>query len=312
MYKLSVIVPIYNVEKYIEQCAISLFEQTLEDIEYIFIDDCTPDNSIKILNNILKLFPSKIPHVKICRHNKNMGLVKSRITGINIASGQYLAHCDSDDYVEKEMYFHMYSSAINNDSDIVICDYYKTDGNFHLTVDQRPNSNILKGPVWNKIVHSRIYKNKISYPLATKAEDGVLMTQLSYYSKTITYVNLPLYYYRYNPASICNTPSTDACLDRFYQECKNTELIINFYNTIATDINSKSLILEWKNDARNNLLPLIDNRKFYKMWINQYKEINITYIFHSKTTIKNKIVFLLNFTKLGRWIIKSYQSLKIN
>lgn len=70
MLKVSVIVPIYGVEKYIERCARSLFEQTLDDIEYIFVDDCSPDKSIEILNAVIADYPQKIPYIKIIQHKK--------------------------------------------------------------------------------------------------------------------------------------------------------------------------------------------------------------------------------------------------
>ena len=87
MYQISIIIPIYKTEKYIERCAISLFEQTLKSIEYIFVNDCTPDNSIQILKNVLKRYPNRISDTKIINHEFNRGLAAARNTGRSIAQG---------------------------------------------------------------------------------------------------------------------------------------------------------------------------------------------------------------------------------
>lgn len=92
MYKISIIVPVYGVEKYIERCARSLFEQTLREIEYIFVNDGTKDRSIDVLKSVLKDYPDRISHVKILEHEINRGLPKARQTGISASTGDYLIH----------------------------------------------------------------------------------------------------------------------------------------------------------------------------------------------------------------------------
>ena len=122
--KVSVIIPVYGVEKYIEQCARSLFEQTMQEgIEFIFIDDCSPDRSIGILKEVLKEYPHREPQVKIIRHSENQGSGGTRRTGVENATGEYVIHCDSDDWVEPDMYETLYRKAAKEDADIVGCDY---------------------------------------------------------------------------------------------------------------------------------------------------------------------------------------------
>ena len=91
----SVIVPIYGVEKYIERCARSLLEQTIENIEYIFVNDCTKDNSIAILESVIKEYPHREHQVRIIHHGTNKGLPQARKTGLLNAHGEYIAHCDN-------------------------------------------------------------------------------------------------------------------------------------------------------------------------------------------------------------------------
>ena len=88
MPKVSVIVPVYGVEKYIERCARSLFEQTLDDIEYIFVDDCSPDRSIEILNQVIGEYPGRKDQVQIIHHASNQGLALARQTGLKAATGE--------------------------------------------------------------------------------------------------------------------------------------------------------------------------------------------------------------------------------
>ena len=128
MSKVSVIIPVYNVERYIERCVRSLFEQTLIDMEYIFVDDCSPDNSINILESVLEEYPNRKSQVKIIRHLENKGLPIARKTGIDNSTGDYIIQCDSDDWVDKDMYKAMYNMAVNTHSDVVVCGYYVSDG----------------------------------------------------------------------------------------------------------------------------------------------------------------------------------------
>lgn len=128
MPKVSVIIPVYRTEKYIERCVRSLFNQTLDEIEYLFIDDCSPDNSIKILNNVLEDYPHRKEQVIIHRMSRNSGQAIVRNWGMQNATGEYVIHCDSDDWVDADMYRAMYDKAVEEHSDVVICDYAITNG----------------------------------------------------------------------------------------------------------------------------------------------------------------------------------------
>lgn len=104
--KVSVIVPIYNVEKYLDQCVQALLAQTLSDIEIILIDDGSPDNCPKICDD----YAAQYPNIKVI-HKKNAGLGMACNSGLDVATGEYVAFCDSDDYVDSDMYMTMYNVA---------------------------------------------------------------------------------------------------------------------------------------------------------------------------------------------------------
>lgn len=297
---ISVIVPIYGVEQYIERCARSLFEQTMnEGIEYIFVDDCTKDNSIYILNRVLEDYPERRHQVTLLRHDVNKGLPQARKTGVMVAKGDYIAHCDSDDWVSLDMYKKLSDYAQKNDYDIVYCDYYSSDGINKKPVIQKTNEKLLQGPVWNKIVRRVIYHdNEIVYPTANKAEDGALMTQLSFYSVSVGYFSEPLYYYFYNPLSMSRIPSEEECLKRLFQEKENTALRIEFLENRGVINDYKTAVIDWKLLTRNNLLPLIGRNKYYKLWLNTYPEINKQIFTDDGFSLKAKFAFLFQIFRI--------------
>ena len=101
--RVSVVVPIYKVESFIARCIHSLLEQTLTDVEYIFVDDASPDGSIAVLRRVLADYPERSNHIKVLTHAKNKGLPAARNTGLAVAQGEYIFHCDSDDFVDSTM-----------------------------------------------------------------------------------------------------------------------------------------------------------------------------------------------------------------
>ena len=125
MPKISVIIPVYKAEPYIERCVRSLFSQTLDDLEYIFIDDCTPDNSISVLKAVLDEYPNRRDQVKIVNHQHNQGVSQSRQDGFDATTGEYVIHCDPDDWIEPEMYELLYDKAKSGNFDIVGCDFWE-------------------------------------------------------------------------------------------------------------------------------------------------------------------------------------------
>lgn len=217
--KVSVIVPIYKVEKYIERCARSLFEQTLNEIEYIFVDDCSPDRSITLLENVLSQYPNRKPWVKIIHHEKNRGLTSTRNTGISIASGEFLTHCDSDDWIEPTMYAEMYECAKENESDAVYCDINMIfkDGNsiYKAASYSACKTQFLRNyiaSVWtslcNTLVRTDIYRNYnlFSPEHLCYCEDFWLSVRLFYYAESVSYIGKAFYNYnRVNETSIMHS-----------------------------------------------------------------------------------------------------------
>ena len=217
--KVSVIIPIYKVENFIEKCAYSLFNQTLtENIEFIFINDNTPDDSIKLLETILSKYPKRKSQCKFITHFQNEGVGKSRLDGLNLATGEYIIHCDPDDWVEPEIYEKLYKKAKETDADIVICDYkIYSKGKFSL-VHQNINiekdkflqaliRNEIHNGLWNKLIRKKTI-DKVKCPFEkgiNLCEDRNFISRAAYYAKKISYINEPLYIYnKYNTNSYTN------------------------------------------------------------------------------------------------------------
>ena len=199
MAKVSVIVPVYGVELYVARCVKSLMEQTLEDIEFLFIDDCTPDHSMDIIRYIVNEYPQRVNQVRYYKMPVNSGLPTVRRYGVQLAEGEYIIHCDSDDWVEPEMYASMYTMAKKGNLDMVVCDFYHSYDNqniintqkFDCVVDEVLRlllSGKLHGATWNKLVRREVYdSNLIDYPIDNQWEDKALVIQLAFYSQHIGY-----------------------------------------------------------------------------------------------------------------------------
>lgn len=204
----TILVPVYGVEKYIERCARSLFEQTYKNIEYIFVDDCSPDQSIAILERIMEDYPDRKPYVRIIHHDKNRGLAAARNTSVENSSGDFILHVDSDDYMTPDAVEKLINRQLETRADIVTGQalrmseretiilerpQYFNDEDF--VVDMiRPS---IHHTIWGRLIKKSLYTdNNIRAKEGVNiGEDLQVMTQLSYYSKKNESVWDIIYFY---------------------------------------------------------------------------------------------------------------------
>lgn len=303
MPKVSVIIPVYGVEKYIERCARSLFEQTLDDIEYLFIDDCTPDKSVEILKRVLEEYPQRKSQVVIHRMEQNSGQAKVREWGMRNATGEYVIHCDSDDWVDVHMYEKMYKKSVSADYDIVVCDYYESDGISHVRkneyisdkVEETKSSILLKkthSVLWNKLVKKSIYNNKIIYPIANNAEDYALLVQLAYHSKSFGYVNEPLYFYFYNTSSLTKVMTNENLINRFNQSMSNIGIVETFLRQNQSLAKYSDELDCIKVIEKEILISSSFDKELYKKWAGAYKEIFPRILLNNKINLRRKLRFI--------------------
>lgn len=204
----SVVIPVWGVALYAKRAFISLFEQTYGNIEYIVVNDCTPDNSMQIIENLLELYPNRKSQVQIVSHRKNLGLAAARQTGLKKATGDYIIFVDSDDYFEPFFIKELVKQAQDTDSDIVLCDYYTSYALKELYVGQKFEGvgtdlcraillGIRQGFVWNKLIRRSIFvKHNIDFYRGVNMWEDISVTfRASYYASKVSYVSMALIHY---------------------------------------------------------------------------------------------------------------------
>ena len=208
MPKVSVIVPFYNVEGYIEKSLDTLVNQTLQDIEIILVNDGSKDNSILIAKKFLEKYPKKIVYLE----KENGGLSDSRNYALPYAKGEYVAFLDSDDYVEKDMYEKMYEIAKKENSDMVECDFYweyhdkkKIDTGV-IYYGQNEMVEKVRVVAWNKLIKREILdKTKIEFPKGLRYEDVEFTYKLVPFLNKVSFLKKPCVHYVQRDGSISNT-----------------------------------------------------------------------------------------------------------
>lgn len=208
-FKVSILVPIYGVEKYIEQCAESLFAQTYDDLEYIFVNDCTPDNSVEILRQVLEKFPQRKPKVTIINHDHNRGSGASRKTGLEHATGDFVAFVDSDDFIPVDAIEKLVSRQKETGADMVdgACDEYSggTLGGSIFPykgkryVEKLIIQNVVPHHVWGRLIRRSLFTdNNINFKEGVnQAEDYSIIPRIAYYAKR-SWTDAVVYHYRIN------------------------------------------------------------------------------------------------------------------
>ena len=315
MPKVSVIIPVYGVEKYIERCARSLFEQTLDEIEFIFVDDCTPDHSIEILKSIIEeyrlRFAEKKHTVRIERMPTNSGQAAVRRHGVKLATGDYIIHCDSDDWVDRNMYKDMYEKAVEDDADMVVCDFVVTDGNdlssviigCHANNQKRfINNLLLQRDHWslcNKLIKKSIYsREEITFPSDAMGEDMATVLQLSWFCNRIAYINSPLYFYYQNPDSITKGLDEIKVINHYYGLDRNVKIVLAFYKGKDVGLRFK-LLLDWIYfRSANALISHIDI--YYQEYRAHFYRKNLRFLMNPYISIARKIRHFLILIYLYR------------
>ena len=312
MPKISVIVPLYRVEKYIERCVRSLFEQTLDDIEYIFINDCSPDNSVIILTKLLKEYPQRRSTVQIINFTRNQGAAEARKVGISLASGEYVIHCDSDDWVATTMYEKLYTSAKLYAVDMVICGMYESNGMSEKVIYQDVNSDKERFlgdlicrkttcSLCNKLIKREIVQSsQLISPEVHMLEDQLLCVQYLVLSANYIYIDQPLYYYFVNENSVCHYCSVEACLRRAREAQQNINKLLSFLEQKNLSEQYRNEIVRMKYTPRVFIWPLVlsDPSKYIHLWRNIFPEINCDYLFCKGIPFSLKLIFYLTLLRI--------------
>ena len=254
--KLSIIVPIYNVEDFIVKCSVSLFNQDYPNIEFIFVNDCTKDNSVNVLSRVILDYPHRKDQIRILNHEVNKGLPIARQTGIEVATGDYIAHCDSDDWVDVELYEKMYDEAVQSGADVVfapIVDEYVNASSLRKIYDLHKTGKDVVSEwyhknvamySWNKLVKRSIYveNNILPFEGVNMWEDNGLMLRVLYYARKVSFITGPAYHYNhtnmgamtvgYGRSAVDQMLKCADLLDKFFLEKDDAEMFTKTVNAV--------------------------------------------------------------------------------
>lgn len=276
MVKISIIVPIYNTEKYLKKCFNSLINQTLTDIEIILVNDGSTDNSEKIIKEYSKKYQNIKAYTK-----KNGGLSDARNYGVRKASGQYIAFVDSDDYVKKNMMEKLYNTATTRDLDVVVCNTYNVypDKKKDTIIEIKSNKKYSDDDIKNYLISPpmaciRLFNkslfNNMKFKKNIYYEDLELCPKIVNLTNKVGFVDESLYFYLQRNGSIMKQKKfQDKLLDIFTVLESNEKELYNKYPEEIEYMYISHLL-------RTTTLRFLD-----------YEE-GIEYIYKIKETIKTK------------------------
>lgn len=317
-YKVSVIVPIYKVEAFIWRCAESLMQQTLHEVQYIFVNDATPDSSMQILDDVLSLHNARLADVVVVNHEKNLGLPAARNSGLAVAKGDYVFHCDSDDFVDPNMLESLYSFASSKNVDIVWCDWYLSFEKKERYMKQPcydSATEALKGMlsgsmkfnVWNKLVKRNIYTdNGILFPAGFGMGEDMTMIKLFACTERVAYLPQAFYHYvKLNTGAFSQTYS-----QRHLEELRrNVDIITEFIHERYKDSLERELSF-MKLEAKFPLLISDGRNNKYAIWRSWYPEANPYIMDNRGISLRSRLVQWLAW-KGQWWIVWLYYQLVI-
>lgn len=249
--KVSILVPFYKVEKYVGRCVESLFTQTYPNIEYVFVNDCTPDKSMVVINEYIEKY-SVSEKCKMIIHKQNQGISASRNDCLDNMTGDYFLFVDGDDYIDKDMVELLVDAAVRENADISGCGYTEEYPDHRVEYPQRYTNNhddmlrsitllTIKGVLWKLLIRREvIVVNDLRFPYDKSInEDYYFCCRLFYYAESFASVDRCLYHYvQYNPnnltkVSLKNIESQAAAIKKtedFYREKGVLNIVENELN----------------------------------------------------------------------------------
>ncbi len=269
--KVSVLVPIYKVSDFIEKCAESLFNQTFEDLEYIFVNDATPDNSIEILLRTLEKFPKRKDQVQILHHEVNRGLAAARNTALDASRGKYIAIVDSDDYIESDMIEKLYNKATEENADLVVMDYIIENVEGPIVISESVSevssqtfhdfivNDTFTTVLWNKLILRSLYANPLCrVPDGLNfMEDKHVVSRLFFYATKIVKLEGVFYHY-------INKNAKSMTKSRHKMHFENVIRFWNLFDNFLMDQNlfEKYRVYVNKNKVKSKVSLMIDTESY--------------------------------------------------
>ena len=234
--KVSVLIPIYNVESVFARCLDAVFSQTYGDIDYVFVNDCTPDNSMAVLARKCEQYPHRAASVRIITNSTNQGIAQVRNTLLDNAQGDYVLFVDSDDWIEPDMVELLVGEAVAKNADVVGCDYYEDrPGGSAIVAQDYPREHTeamkamtllkIKGVLWKLLVRRSVLVEcqlRVARGIDF-GEDYIFCCKLFYYARSFASVKKALYHYvQYDSNNYCSM-DIDKRIDSFAKAIAEVE-----------------------------------------------------------------------------------------
>ena len=306
MCSLTYIIPIYNVSSYIEKSARSLLEQSYSNIEYIFINDCSSDDSEITLHQIIEEFPERCDRIKVITNEQNLGSATTRNIGLDMARGEYVMFADSDDWISCDYVESMLHQIEVGRDDIVYCDYFESyDSNEKLIRQNYGIDNIeciramlgggMHGSTCNKIYRrSFLLKSKQRFvERADLFEDVSWNIRLFACTTRVSYIPKAFYHYiQYNSNSIIKSmASSKKKWSRAMQRIENVRVACDYLTALGFEEKLVKEMKEWKLMAKNDLINETDISSLQK-WVKTFPEADAAIIKCQKITWNYKFLLL--------------------
>ena len=302
----SYIIPIYNVSAYIERSVRSLLEQRYWNIEYIFINDCSSDDSEIKLRRTIEEFPERCDNIKIITNEQNLGSATSRNIGLDTAQGEYVMFADSDDWISMDYVESMVRQIDSGSYDIVYCDYFESYNNHDNRISQAYGQDNIEciramlGRGMHGSTCNKIYRR--SFLMASKQrfidgadlfEDVSWNIRLFACTTQISYLSQAFYHYvQYNNNSIIKSmSSTEKKRNRALQRIENVRVACDYLLSLGFSARLGREINEWKLMAKNDLIDEKD-RSSLQSWIETFPEADSAIISCNKITWNYKLLLL--------------------
>jgi len=280
---ISIIIPVYNVEKYIHRCMESILSQTFSDFECILVDDCSTDTSGQLCDDYIK----KDNRIKVIHNSQNKGSSQTRKVGFEESKGEFILFLDSDDWIEPDMVSLLYQKAELDNCDITICNVYYEDKHKTVSLIKQDFSSYDKISIIKKLfcynlraylVNKLIKRNLLlltNFPELSRSEDYVISIQNIYNAQNIGYILKPLYHYCYNDLSLSQNKKN--IIVGHIEMSENWHLLLDFLK----DKYGKLNIFEPELSNRINEMKIqytkdIKDKELKKQLFNLYPESKFT------------------------------------
>lgn len=290
--KVSILVPFYKVENYVGRCVESLFAQTYKNIEYVFVNDCTPDKSMEVINDYIAKY-GVAQKCKMIIHEKNLGISASRNDCLDHMTGDYFLFIDSDDYIDKDMVELLVDAAVRENADISGCGYIEEYADHSVEHPQKYTNDhdemmraitllTIKGVMWKLLVRSSIvseHRDEVRFiPDRNMVDDYLFCCQIFYYAQRFAGVDRCMYHWiQYNPNNYTHTTifavesqAAAICKTEYFYREKGV------YDIVVKSLLQRKFVSKLPLLLDNNCLDVKRWRKLFPESNDIWREMNFT------------------------------------